>query len=139
MSTLGNTVGGSAWGVWLRMLLVAVVGNLLLRIVALAVFEIPAEFPPLSMAGPTIFFTVIGVIAAIGVWLLVRRRSARPVRVYRQIAMAALILSLVPDLWLLSDAAADAFPGATVPAVATLMLQHVFAAFVVIGMVSTRT
>ena len=57
MGTTDESNGGRPWGVWLAALLLAVVGNLLLRIVALAVFEIPPEFPPLSMAGPTIFLT----------------------------------------------------------------------------------
>ena len=128
MGAPARAVGGRTWRVWLRLLLVAVIGNLLLRIVALAIFEIPPEFAPLAIAGPTVFFTAIGVIAAVAVWLLVGRVSARPVQLFRKIAIAALLLSLLPDVWLLTDAAADAFPGATIPAVITLMLQHGLAA-----------
>ncbi len=95
MGTTDESNGGRPWGVWLAALLLAVVGNLLLRIVALAVFEIPPEFPPLSMAGPTIFLTTIGVIGAVAVWLLVGRLSVRPVRLFRQVAVAGLMVSLL--------------------------------------------
>ena len=37
-----------------------------------------------------------------------------------------------------TDGAAEAFPGATLPAVVTLMAQHVFAAFVVVWMRTLR-
>ena len=118
--------------VWAQTILLAVVGNLLLRMGALTIFDIPPEFPPLAMPGPTIFFSVIGVGAWLAVALLVGRSAAEPVRSFRRIAIAALLVSLVPDLWMLTDAAAEAFPGATLSAVVTLMLEHVLTAVVVV-------
>lgn len=125
------TAGPRAWRVWLRTILGTVAANLVLRAVGLAVFDVPPEFQPLATAGPTVFLTVVGVAAGLGV-AAVGRLSARPVPLYRRIVVAALLLSLLPDLWLLTDGAAEGFPGATVPAVAVLMAQHVAAAAVVL-------
>ena len=136
---MGTTLadGRWTWHVWLQTILASVIGNLLLRIGALAVFDIPPEFLPLSTVGPTILLTVLGVGAALAVALLVGSAS-QPVRLFRTIAIVALLVSFLPDAWMLTEGAAVAFPGATVPGVITLMLQHVVAAFVVIWMLTMR-
>jgi hypothetical protein len=100
--------------------------------------DIPAEFPPLAMPVPTIFFTVMGVSAGLGVSLWVGRSHAQPERRFRWIVIVTLLLSFLPDVWLLSDAARIPFPGATIPAVVTLMAQHVLAAVIVVWLVTRR-
>ena len=124
--------GPQAWRVWLRTILGAVAATLAVRAAALTAFDIPSGFEPLAVAGPTVFLTVVGVAAGLGVAVAVDRWSERPVTLFRRIAVAALLLSLVPDFWLLTDGDGEAFPGATVPAVVTLMVQHAAAATVVI-------
>ena len=130
------TAGPRAWVVWLRTILGAVAANLVVRAAGLAAFDVPLEFEPLAMAGPTVFLTVVGVTAGLGVAVAVDRRSARPVALFRRIVVAALLLSLLPDLWMLTEGGAEGFPGATVPAVAILMAQHVAAAAVVLWSVT---
>ena len=130
------TAGPRSWVVWLRTILGAVAANLVVRAAALAVFDIPPEFQPLAMAGPTVFLTVVGVGAGLGVAVAVDARSERPVPLFRRIVVAGLLVSLVPDFWLLTDGAGEAFPGATVPAVGTLMTQHAVAAAVVLQSVT---
>ncbi|MXZ70373.1 MAG: hypothetical protein F4Z04_02505 [Acidobacteria bacterium] len=124
--------GAGAWRIWLRTVLAAVAATLAVRAAAIVTLDIPAEFQPLAVAGPTVFLTSVGVVAGLTVALAIDRWSARPVQLFRRIAIAALLLSLLPDFWLLTDAGSEAFPGATVPAVVTLMVQHVAAAAVVI-------
>ena len=121
-----------AWRVWLRTILGAVAANLVVRAAALAAFDIPAEFEPLATAGPTVFLTVVGVAAGLGVAVVVDRRSEHPVPLYRRIVVAALLLSLLPDLWMFTDSGSEAFPGAAAPAIVTLIVQHVAAAAVVL-------
>ena len=128
--------GSRAWAVWLRTILGAVAANLVVRAAGLAAFDVPPEFQPLATAGPTVFLTVVGVGAGLGAAVALDKMSARPVPLFRRIVVAALLLSLLPDLWLLTDGAAEGFPGATVPAVVTLMVQHVAAAAVVLWSVT---
>lgn len=132
------TAGPRAWVVWLQTIVGAVAANLLLRAAALAVFDIPSEFEPLATAVPTILFTVIGVAAGLLVALAVDSTSANPVPLFRNIVIVALLLSLLPDLYMFTGSGAAAFPGATVPAVVTLMLQHVAAAAVVFWRIIPR-
>ena len=129
---------GRIWTLWLQMVVAGVGANVTLRTVALMMLDIPAEFPPLAMPVPTIFFTVMGVSAGLGVSLWVGRSSAQPERRFRWIVIVALLLSFLPDVWLLSDAARIPFPGATIPAVVTLMAQHVLAGVIVVWLVTRR-
>ena len=124
--------GPRAWAVWLRTILGAVAANLVVRAGGLAVFDIPPAFEPLATAGPTVFLTVVGGVAGLGVAVAVEQLSERPVPLFRRIVAVALLVSLLPDLWMLTDSGSEAFPGVTVPAVVTLMLQHVAAAAVVL-------
>ena len=133
------TDGRRTWLVWVQTIVGAVVGNLFVRIIALAVFDIPTVFEPLATPVPTMFLTVLGVAAGLGVAHLIGPSVSQPVQLFRRVVIVALILSFLPDLWMLTDAAAGAFPGATLPGVGTLMLQHVVAAFVVIWMLTMRS
>ena len=131
--------GRSMWVTGLIVVGTAVVGNLALRAGGLALFEIRPEFAPLATAAPTILFTVVGVTAATVVFVLVRRSSARPGPLFRRVALVALAVSLVPDVWLLTEGAASAFPGATLPGVIVLMSQHVLAAGIVLWLLPVES
>ena len=131
----------TATPLWLTSLIAtiaSIVANLLLRSVGLAILDIPAEVPPLAGAAPTILFTVIGVLAATLVWTGVRNDASRSVSTFRIIAIVALLVSFVPDVWLLTDGARSAFPGATLAGVSTLMAQHVCTATIVVWLITMR-
>jgi hypothetical protein len=107
-------------------LVLAVPLNLAIEAFARQVFDVSPEFVPFQgTVGP---YTAGGVILA-GVAFAVLRRVVRDTdRVYIRVAIVALMLSWIPDLALLvfQD------PGATAPAVASLMVMHALTAATVV-------
>lgn len=124
MSSSINT--NRIWQAGLLAVILSVISNLIIRATAQILFDIPAEFVPLSQPVTTIVFTILGVAGGVIVFYVLARRSARPVSSFRLIVIVVLIISWVPDVLLLLSAQ----PGATVAGVATLMLMHAVAAFI---------
>jgi hypothetical protein len=93
----------------------------LVRVIAFAIVDLSAEYPPLTPFGLLLFTSVL-VTAAVLVFVVVARKSPTPIRTYRRIALVALVLSCVPDLFL-----PGTDPGATWPAAIVLMVMHVAA------------
>jgi hypothetical protein len=118
--------------------MVSVVANHFLHAGALAVFDISHDFPPLQGPWPVVFFSVFGAIAGVGVFAGIVSVSPRPVPVFRMVAGVALVLSLIPDLWLLTESGAANFPGGTPAGVGTLMVMHVISAAAVVWAVERR-
>ena len=127
------------WWIGLQAIIGSVVAALVVRAAALAVLDVPSEFPPLIGPGPTIFFTVVGVILGVAVFAEMRRVASQPIRLFRIVAAVGLVLSFLPNVWLLTDAAGSTFPGATTSAVGTLMAQHVVVAAVIVWMLTMRS
>lgn len=69
-----------------------------------------------------VVFTAVLVTVGVLVFAVVARLAADPVRMYRRIALGALVASMIPDLFL-----PGAGPGATWPAALVLMVMHVAA------------
>ena len=102
------------------------VGNTIVAQVALAAGA-SEEFQPLTV-GAYGFFTVVGVLAGLVGWLVVRRR-AHAAATLRWLVPAVLVLSLVPDVLLgFSDR-----PGVSWGAVVALMVMHVVVAVVAVA------
>lgn len=110
----------------------AILAVLAVRWVAVSLVDVPPEFQPLALPSAAIFFTAVLGTGAVIVFAVVRRAAGRPVRTFRWIAAVALLLSFLPDAWLLSEGAAEAFPGATPATVVALMVLHVVAAAVIV-------
>lgn len=127
-----GTAPGSLRKAGLKALVASLAATLVVRSLALAALAIPPEFPPLAGPGPTIVFTTAGALGATAVLAVLRRLSERPAHLFRRVALWTLLASFVPDLWLLSDAAAPAFPGATPAGVGTLMVMHLTAAAAIV-------
>lgn len=126
------------WLTGLWTIIGSVVATLAVRAAALAVLDIPSDFAPLMTPAPTIFLTVVGVTLGGAVFAEMRHRASQPIRLFRVVAGVGLVLSFLPDVWLLTDAAGGTFPGATMSGVGTLMVQHVAAAAVVVWMLTIR-
>ena len=91
------------------------------RAVAFALVGLPAGFPPLTYGGLA-FFTVMLVGLGVLVFVGCAMWSARPIPLYRKIALVALAVSMIPDALLPGNV-----EGATWPAAITLMIAHVAA------------
>lgn len=111
---------------------VAVVVNVLIRTIAVSLLGIGEGFLPLGV-GPTVFFTVAGMVGAVVVFGLILRFAGRPVRLFRRVALAVLLVSLVPDVLVLFS---GSMPGTTVAAVGTLMVEHVASWAVAVGVLA---
>ena len=64
--------------------------------------------------------------------------APRPVEDSQKPCVGVLLLLSLPDVWLLSDGAAGAFPGATLTGVGVLTLMHVAAAAVIVWFLTVR-
>jgi hypothetical protein len=102
-------------------LVVAVLLVFATRAVAVPLFGLNGEFPPLTYQGLG-FFTVIGVGAGVLVFVAFALWSSRPIAIYRKVALVVLALSMLPDAWLPGNV-----PGATWPIAVVLMVTHVAA------------
>ena len=83
---------------------------------------------------PVVFLSVVGALgAAVAYFLVLRRASGDPDRLFARIAAVVLVLSFVPDIGLLvSDDAA------TVVGVVLLMLMHVVVAAAAVAVLTGR-
>ena len=126
--------------VWtgLQAIIGSVVAALAVRAAAQAALDISSDFPPLMSPAPTIFLTVVGVILAVAVFAELRRSASHPIRSFRIAAAVALVLSFIPDIWLLTEAGGSSFPGATIAGVGTLIVQHIVVAAVVVWLLTMR-
>jgi hypothetical protein len=112
----------------------AVVANVLLRAVAIALFDIPDAFEHLALRA-VIVSTLVGVIAAALVFAVISRFARDPVRTFTIVAVVALVLSLVAPLSVgLQDP--PEYPGTDAASVGTLMLMHVTTAAIVVAVFS---
>lgn len=112
----------------------AVLANLLVYALGSAVVSYDPQFVVLANASGTILFTVAPAIAAVLLYAALVRFTSNPARIFTNIAVVVLVLSLIPDLTYIPSV-----PGATPGQTAILMLMHVVAAVVIVSMLTTLT
>lgn len=122
----------SVWKSGLKAVGGALVATLTVRWLAVATLPIPPDFQPLAGPGSVIVLTTLCAVAAVAVYAVVRRVALRPNFAFRWVAAVVLVLSIMPDLWLLTEGAAETFPGATPAAVGVLVLLHTAAAIPIV-------
>jgi hypothetical protein len=116
--------------------LLAVVANVLVRAIAIAVFDIPAAFEHLALRA-VIVSTLIGVLAAGLVYAVVARVARNPKRTFTIVAAVALVLSFAAPLSVgLQDP--PEYPGTDAASVGTLMAMHVVAAAIAVATLTRR-
>jgi hypothetical protein len=113
----------------------AIAAVLVVRVVAVAVLQLPPEgFQPLNWFFP-IVDTLVLVTAAVIVFAIVASWAKTPIRTYEWIALAALAVSVVPDLQIHARRP-ELF---TWPRTSTLMIMHVVAWRVTVTMLTKLT
>lgn len=106
----------------------AAVANLIVYYLADAVLSIPPAFQPMQPAR-VVVFTVLGGLAAVGAYVIIQRKADDPPRTFVNVAMAALVVSFIPDILLLVTDR----PGTTLAGVVTLMIMHIVAAVILVA------
>ena len=107
----------------------AVAANLLAFFLIRALVDLPADFMPLSVGAIT-FFTILGTGLGALVFAWLAGRSAAPFRVYRNVAVVAFVVSIIPNVLAALNPAMFPFPGGTAAAFLVLILFHGVAAVV---------
>ena len=107
--------------------------NVLVRLLALGVFDVPSGYDPLGWA-PILNTTIVAVIAATVLYGLLTRVSNRPNRTFGIVAAVVFLLSFVPLL------VPPAFLAGAPPSVfVTLGVLHVTTAAVVLALLPRAT
>lgn len=115
----------------------AAVANIIVREIAVALGAVPADYELLKwpgVVGSTVLQAGLGVV----VFAIIARFARRPIRLFRVVAAVALVLSFAFPL--LAGSGAMQVPGATTPngsTVATMLVMHIVAALVSVGLVTT--
>src|SRR5215203_4677898 len=127
-----------SWGrfalVGLGTVAAAVIANLLVYALGSAVVGYDPRFIILANASGTILFTVVPAIVTVLLYAALMRFTSDPARIFKNIAVVLLIVSLIPDLTYIPSV-----PGATSGQTVVLMLMHVVAAIVIVSMLTTLT
>jgi hypothetical protein len=108
-----------------------VLANWAARALLYAIVPLDPAFPPFSYSSIAIF-TVLGVGLGAFVFALIAKRFPHPSRTFRIVALAALVVSIVPNFSLMANPSAGPFPGGSATAYAVLIVFHLVAGAVAI-------
>lgn len=115
------------WWVGPMVIATSVVANIAIREFSLAIFNISPSFHHL-MWRHLITVTIVAVSVAVLTFVVVARYSQNPISLYRQLAVVALTLSIIPDVAMLYGSG----PGHTPAAIITLISIHIVDAVICI-------
>ena len=136
-STAPQASGTGTWGRFalrgLGTIAAAVLANVAVYFVGRALVSYDPQFPPLANVSGAIIFTVVPALGAVLLYAALLRFTGNPVRLFRSIAAVALVVSLIPDFTYIPTV-----PGATGGQTAVLVLMHLAAAAVIVGLLTTR-
>jgi FtsH-binding integral membrane protein len=120
---------GRLWWTGPLTILAAMLGVLIVRVIAVAILRPNPTPMSLGWALPTLF-TFILVTGAVLVFALVARFAKNLIRTYQTIAFVFLLISLLPDIGF----ARSSMPGASWPNAIALMIMHVVAWVICVSM-----
>jgi len=112
----------------------ATVANVLVYYLGAAVIGYDPSFVVLQNAGGAIFFTFPAAIIAVALYAVLLRTAKRPERTFTIISAVVLVLSIVPDITYIPTV-----EGSSNAQTAILILMHIVAAAVIVGMLTSYT
>ena len=92
------------------------------------------QFIILANASGTILFTLVPAIVAVPLYAALMRFTSNPARIFTNVAVVVLVVSLIPDLTYIPS-----LPGATPGQTAILMVMHIVAAVVIVTTLTRLT
>ena len=110
----------------------AVLANVLVYFVGDAVVGYDPEFVVLGNVVGIAIFTLVPAIVAVLLYTVLLSRTANPVRIFSIVSAVVFVVTTIPDFTYIPTV-----PGATNGQTAILVLMHVVAAGVIVGMLTT--
>ena len=110
----------------------AVIANVVVYFLAGALVGYDPRFLPLADVTPTIFFTLLPAVVATLLYAGLLRWSGNPARVFTIVAVVVFVVTLIPGFVYIPTV-----PGASVEQTAILVLMHLVAAGVIVGMLTS--
>lgn len=110
----------------------AVLANVLVYFLGDIVVNYKSDFVILNNFSGVAIFTFVPAVVAVLLYAVLLRKSARPERVFTITAAVLLALSVIPDLTMLPGE-----EGSSSSQIALLVLTHVVAAAIIVGMLTT--
>ncbi len=120
--------------VGLATVVAATLANVVVYFVGGAIVSYDARFLPLANVSGAIVFTLPAAIVAALVYAALLRFARRPARTFGIISAVVLVVATIPDFTYIPTV-----PGATGGQTAILVLMHIVAAGVIVGMLTTFT
>ena len=117
--------------VGLATVIAAVVANTLVYFIGREIVAYDPDFVVLANVSGTIIFTLVPAIVAVLLYAALVRFTENPARVFTIIAAIVLVLSIIPDVTYIPGV-----EGASNGQTAILILMHVFAAAVIVPMLT---
>lgn len=108
----------------------SVIANLIIYWIGGMIAQPNPDFQPLASPIPTILFTTLFLVVATAVYAVINAFTRNPVRVWTIVAWIALIVGLLPDIWMIVAPASFPMGTPTVPAALVLIVMH-FVAFAI--------
>ncbi|HLI87437.1 MAG TPA: DUF6069 family protein [Ktedonobacteraceae bacterium] len=112
----------------------AIIVNLIIRSIAVALFGVPAAFQYMQ-ASYIIGGTIVYLLLALLAFVLVSRFARRPIRFYRWLALVALCVSLLTPVMALTGSLAA--PGMNLSIFWTMIAMHIVTAAITVGLLTT--
>jgi len=122
------------WWIAPLTIVLAALANLMIRFLGVAFFGVPSTFPLLQPA-LVIASTVVFLLLAMVAFIVIGHLSRHPIRVYRLVALVAVLLSFLNPIAVLSGW--FPVPGMNLTIFWTMVAMHIISAIIIVGLFTT--